>query len=83
MGFSLPPTVIILIIMIGACMLTCLGYAVHKIWGFGEDSNGFRPMSVAQMEYMAEVRVHNLQVLENESRLARGGKSTQMKQTIY
>lgn len=74
MGYSIPPPVIVLLIMFGAGCFTCMGYAVHKLWGFGQDGNGLKPVSVAQMEYMTEVRVRNLNAMEIEGRIARAGK---------
>ncbi|KAF2829559.1 hypothetical protein CC86DRAFT_273643, partial [Ophiobolus disseminans] len=62
----MPKPVIVLLIMFGACALTCLGYAMHKLIGFGTDDNGVKPMSQAQYEYMAEVKVRNLEALARE-----------------
>lgn len=66
--FLLPKPIIVLLIMIGAIALTLLGYAIHSAFGFGQDNNGVKPMSVAQMEYMAEVKVRNLEALAREGR---------------
>jgi hypothetical protein len=74
MGFALPPSIIILLIMIGALILVCMGYAIHKTFGFPTDGNGFKDMSVAQMDYMAEVRIRNMEHLEQEGRRAWAGK---------
>jgi hypothetical protein len=74
MGFLLPPSIIVLLIMLAAIFVTCMAYAVHKTFGFGTDGDGFRPMSVEQMEYMAEVRIRNMEHLEVEGRRAWGGK---------
>lgn len=75
--YAIPFGVIILIIIFGAICLVICGYAVHSIFGFGENGNGFKPMSVAQLEYMAEVRIRNMDMLAYEgqrSQWARNGK---------
>jgi hypothetical protein len=74
-GLLIPPGLIVLLIMIAAIFVTCMAYAVHKTFGFGTDGNGFKPMSVAQMDYMAEVRVRNMEHLEQEGRRAWAGRS--------
>jgi hypothetical protein len=66
----LPKIVIQFLIMLGAVCVTCLAYAVHRTWGFGPNSNGIKPITVEQMEYMAEVRVRNMNALAREGRLA-------------
>jgi hypothetical protein len=52
--------------MFGAIALVCCGYAVHSAFGFGKDTNELKPMSNAQQEYMAEVRVRNMDALAFE-----------------
>lgn len=69
--YLLPKPVIVLLIMFASMVVTMLGYATHRLWGFGEDHNGVRSISVGQQEYMAAVRVRNLQAMESESRKAR------------
>ena len=81
--FLLPKPIIVLLIMLASCAATCLGYAVHKLLGFREDGNGFKPMSVAQMEYMAEVRVRNMDALAIEGRLAYGQGKRREAETVY
>ncbi|KAH3903878.1 hypothetical protein HBI56_237350 [Parastagonospora nodorum] len=68
MGFSLPPSIIILFIMLAAGFFVCMGFAIHSAFGFGPDPNQPKPMSVEQMEYMAEVKVRNLEALQREGR---------------
>jgi hypothetical protein len=73
-GFELPTPVIVLLIMIAAGFVVCMGFAIHSAFGFGPDNNKPKPMTVEQMEYMAEVKIRNLEALEREGRHARGGK---------
>jgi hypothetical protein len=73
-GYALPKGAIIILVMVGALLLVCMGYAIHKTFGFSEDGNGFKNMSVAQMDYMAEVRIRNMEHLEQEGRKAWAGK---------
>jgi hypothetical protein len=72
MGYEIPPTVIVLLIVLGALFVVCMGYAVYSTFGFTQNGDGIKSMSVAQMEYMAEVRVRNMMALEYEGRAARG-----------
>ncbi|KAF2024565.1 hypothetical protein EK21DRAFT_78421, partial [Setomelanomma holmii] len=81
--FDLPKPVIVLLIMIGALLLVCMGYAVHHAWGFGTDGNGIEPLSVSQMEYMAEVRVRNMEHLEREGQWARGMGKRRDGEVVY
>jgi hypothetical protein len=76
-GYALPFSVIVLIVIFGALALVICGYAVHRTFGFTNDDNGFKPVTVAQAEYMAEVRVRNMDSLAYEGRRsqwARNGK---------
>ena len=73
-GYAIPEGAIILLILFGAGLLVCMGYAIHKTFGFRRNPNEFRHMSAEQQEYMAEVRVRNMQVLMAEgARSQRGG----------
>lgn len=81
--FIMPKPVIVILIMFASGCATCLGYAVHKLIGFREDGNGFKPMSVAQMEYMAEVRVRNMDALAMEGRMAWGQSKRREGETTY
>ncbi|KAH7089265.1 hypothetical protein FB567DRAFT_493928 [Paraphoma chrysanthemicola] len=82
--FKLPPLVIVLFIMIGALIFVCMGYAIHRTFGFGHDPNGYKHTTVQQMEYMAEVRVRNMDALEREGRWARSeGTGRREGETVY
>ncbi|CAG5163900.1 uncharacterized protein ALTATR162_LOCUS6574 [Alternaria atra] len=61
--YAIPPTVIVLLIMLGAGLVVCVGFAVNATFGFKETANGIKPMSQEQQEYMAEVRVMNMNAL--------------------
>jgi hypothetical protein len=78
MGFELPPTIIVLLIMIAAGFVVCMGFAVHNAFGFGDNSNQPKPMTVEQMEYMAEVKVRNLEALQREGRHWQGSSKRRM-----
>ncbi|XP_014553837.1 hypothetical protein COCVIDRAFT_106616 [Bipolaris victoriae FI3] len=69
-GYLLPKPVIILLIIIGAGLLVCVGFAVHSSFGFRSNGNGMRNMGAEQMEYMTEVRGRNL-----ASMMAQGQRS--------
>ncbi|KAF1362629.1 hypothetical protein EJ07DRAFT_78133, partial [Lizonia empirigonia] len=66
--YSLPFFVIVLIIILGAHCLVICGYAIHRTFGFKTDGNGFKPVSAAQADYMAEVRIRNMDSLAHEGR---------------
>lgn len=57
--------------MIASMCVTMLGYAIHRLWGFSKDGNGIKDFSASQREYMAEVKVRNLQAMEHEAKRAR------------
>lgn len=61
--YLLPKPVIVLLIMFGAGFVVCMGFAVHSAFGFGRNANVPKPMTNAQAEYMAEVRVRNMDAL--------------------
>jgi hypothetical protein len=72
-----PKPILVLLIIILALFVCAMGYAIHRNFGFGDDSNKYKPMGVEQMEYMAEVRVRNMDSLAWEGakdREARRGK---------
>ena len=76
-GYALPFFVIVLIIIFGALCLVICGYAIHRTFGFNPDDNGFKPVTAAQADYMAEVRIRNMNGLAYEgqrSQWARNGK---------
>lgn len=85
MGFTLPPSIIILLIMLAASFLVCMGFAIHSAFGFGTDPNQPKPMSVEQMEYMAEVKVRNLEALQREGRswMSTGKRRVGDSETVY
>ncbi|KAH6882213.1 hypothetical protein BKA58DRAFT_15608 [Alternaria rosae] len=73
-GYAIPEGAIIVLILAGAGLLVCMGYAIHKTFGFRKNPNEFRHISAEQQEYMAEVRVRNMQGLMVEgARSHRGG----------
>jgi hypothetical protein len=61
-----PKPVIVLLCILGAMLAWVMGYAIHRTFGFGEDPNQFKHITVEQMEYMAEVRVRNMDMLAYE-----------------
>jgi hypothetical protein len=76
---------IILAIIGGSIALTCVGYAIHKTFGFGYTGDGAKPCSVAQQEYMAEVRVRGMNRLAREGRIAlhEDGGKRKGHETVY
>jgi hypothetical protein len=54
---------IVLVIIIGAGMLVCCGYAVTRFYGDIDDS-GIKSFSQEQLAYMSEVRHRNLDALQ-------------------
>lgn len=73
-GYAIPEGAIIILILLSAGLLVCMGYAIHKTFGFRRNPNEFRHMSAEQQEYMAEVRVRNMQGLMVEgARSQKGG----------
>lgn len=61
--YLLPKPVIVLLIMLGALLVVCMGFAIHSVFGFAKDGNGLKPMTNEQQEYMAEVRARNMDAL--------------------
>lgn len=70
--YPLPIAAMILLIILGAGMAVCIGYAIHKTFGFRPSGNGVKNVSAEQMAYMTEVRERNHRVLMHE------GKRSQM-----
>lgn len=64
--YLIPKPIIVLLIMIGAGFAVCMGYAIHSAFGFGRNTNELKPISSEQQEYMAEVRVRNMDALAYE-----------------
>ncbi|KAF2626750.1 hypothetical protein BU25DRAFT_342778 [Macroventuria anomochaeta] len=73
-GYALPFFVIVLLIVFGALCLVICGYAIHRISSFKPGGDGFKPVSVAQADYMAEVRIRNMNSLAYEGRRSQWGK---------
>ena len=67
---EIPPELIVLIVMIAAAFLVCCGFAIHKAFGL-DDGNTFKPMSQEQEQYMVDVRMRNLKMLEYEGMMGR------------
>ena len=64
--YFVPKPALILLIIILALFFWAMGYAIHRTFGFGDDPNVYKPMNVEQVEYMAEVRVRNMDALARE-----------------
>jgi hypothetical protein len=72
--YPIPIGAIIILILLGAGLVVCMGYAIHKTFGFKNNPNYFKPLSLEQQEYMAEVRVRNMNGLMAEgARSHKGG----------
>ena len=68
MGFAIHPALIVLLIMVGSAVAVMMGYAVHKLVGFNDSSDGFKPRTQEQEIYMREVRDRNVDGLMVEGR---------------
>jgi hypothetical protein len=80
--YPIPIGAIIILILLGAGLVVCMGYAIHKTFGFKNNPNHFKPLSPEQQEYMAEVRVRNMNGLMAEGvRSHKGG--VQRGEVIY
>lgn len=79
--YAIPKALIVVVIMFGAAALVTVAYAIHRMFGFGRDGNGFKHISVEQTEYMMEVRARNMESMAYEgarSQWAAGGKGRAM-----
>lgn len=83
MGFTMPPSIIVLLVLVAAGFVVCCGFAIHSAFGFGPDANKPKPMNVEQLEYINEVRVRNLEAMEREGRLVRGYGKRRTDEVIY
>ncbi|EUC45433.1 hypothetical protein COCMIDRAFT_36815 [Bipolaris oryzae ATCC 44560] len=86
-GYLLPKPVIILLIIIGAGLLVCVGFAVHSAFGFRSNGNGMKNMGSEQMEYMTAVRGRNLAVMMAQGQRSRmegaGPGGVRMGESVY
>ena len=73
MGFLIPPSAIVLLVMLGAGCLVCCGYAVWRLMEGSEGATGFKPRTVEQEQYMADVRTRNMEALAYGVRQSRFG----------
>jgi hypothetical protein len=69
--YFVPKPILVLLVIILALFFWAIGYAVHSTFGFGPNPNVYKPLKVEQMEYMAEVRVRNMDSLAYEAAQAR------------
>jgi hypothetical protein len=78
MGFALHPSLIVLLVLLGAGFMVAAGYAINSAFGFREDGNGFKATSPEQMQYMADVRARNMDKMMSEGQRAwaRGEESS-------
>ncbi|KAF2737226.1 hypothetical protein EJ04DRAFT_431394 [Polyplosphaeria fusca] len=78
MGYAIHPSLIVLLIMLGAAFLVAMGFGVSRIYGTTQD-HMLRPMSNEQAGYMREVRERGMQGLYWEGRRSQyRGKGTSM-----
>ncbi|ORY05903.1 hypothetical protein BCR34DRAFT_490511 [Clohesyomyces aquaticus] len=72
MGYAIHPSLIVLLIMLATVVVIMMGYAMHRLLGLKDASDGYKPRNVDQEEYMREVR-HRSQVgLYHEGRRGAG-----------
>ena len=79
--YAVPQPVIILLIMLGAGLLVCMGYAIHSM--FVPKPEGVKQITNEQMEYMAEVRIRNMDRLLAEGRRSHKGAMRGGGDTVY
>lgn len=77
MGYAIHPLLIVLLIMLAAALVVCMGFAVNRLF-VGEESDGLRPRSVEQEQYMVDVRQRNLAILAQEGRRSQLGRKPYM-----
>ncbi|KAF2676599.1 hypothetical protein K458DRAFT_396759 [Lentithecium fluviatile CBS 122367] len=70
MGYDIAPAAIVVLCMCGAGVLLVMCYAASRLF-MSVDSNGLKPLTVDQHEYMATVRARNLDILASEARMSR------------
>lgn len=63
MGYAIPPMAIVILIMIGAGIVSCCCYAVIRMFSPEDDGNVFKSPSEEQQQYMAEVRARNVDMI--------------------
>ncbi|KAF2855549.1 hypothetical protein T440DRAFT_513659 [Plenodomus tracheiphilus IPT5] len=80
--YPIPKPLIVLLIMIGAMIVVCMGYAIHATFGFGPNPHRLRPLSPEQQGYMAEVRIRNTEGLMHEGAKSRGN-GARRGETVY
>jgi hypothetical protein len=56
MGYSISPTAIIFLVILGSGFLVCCGFAIFRLYGDYEDDRRWTQRSPAQDAYMREVR---------------------------
>lgn len=61
MGYAISPVLIVFLIMIGAAFVVCMGYGIHRTYGFRHNGHDPMAMSEAQQLYMIEVRARNME----------------------
>jgi hypothetical protein len=74
-GYLLPKSVIILLVILGSGLAVCMGFAIHKTFGFRRSGNGMKNVSAEQMSHMKEVRERNYACMMAE------GHRTRMERT--
>lgn len=76
MGYALHPVVIVLLILLGALGLVVCGYAVNRLLGIEDSSDGFKARTVEQDDYMREVRSRNVNGLMSQGRRSAKDRSS-------
>ncbi|KAF1998408.1 hypothetical protein P154DRAFT_524095 [Amniculicola lignicola CBS 123094] len=68
MGFAIHPSLIILLILLGAGLFICAGYGVHRLYGAPDNDSGYQARTTEQDDYMREVRARNVDSLYSDMR---------------
>ncbi|KAF2261802.1 hypothetical protein CC78DRAFT_535407 [Lojkania enalia] len=67
MGYAIHPALIVLLIILGAGLVVTAIAGMVRVY-FKDDSEGIKPISGEQFDYMKQVRERNLQGLYEEGR---------------
>ncbi|KAF1984029.1 hypothetical protein K402DRAFT_423347 [Aulographum hederae CBS 113979] len=86
MGNSISAPLIVFLAILGAAAAVCVGYAIHRLLGFGgqpEKGDNFLARSQYQEEYMREVRLNNMKELSRIARSARRPNHPRQPSNLY
>jgi hypothetical protein len=71
--YAIPKMAIVILCMLGAVVALVMGFAMSRLF-MSENTDGIKPLTAEQQEYMTEVRVRNINALEGEARRSMYGR---------